>query len=73
MQPHPAESERLSPLWKHGVILVLVSGFTILIWQAARTYTDGPPIPERVVGPSGAKVFTGEDIRAGQEVFLSTA
>jgi nitric oxide reductase subunit B len=60
----------LSPWWRNAVILVLVGGFTILIWLAARTYHDAPPIPEKVVDPSGAAIFTHEEIVGGQEVFL---
>jgi nitric oxide reductase subunit B len=45
-------------------------GFTVLIWLAARTYVDAPPIPIRVVGPGGGTIFTREDILAGQQVFL---
>jgi len=37
---------------------------------AYRTYRDEPPIPSRVAGPSGQLLFTGEDITAGQEIFL---
>jgi nitric oxide reductase subunit B len=48
----------------------MIFGFTILIWLAVRTYTDAPPIPEKVVGPGGEILFTGEDIQAGQQVFL---
>lgn len=60
-----------SPLWwRQGVILILIAGFTALVMLAIRTYQDAPPIPERVVGPSGETVFTKEDILAGQQVFL---
>lgn len=31
---------RLSPWWKHSVILTLVNGFSILIWLAAKSYRD---------------------------------
>ena len=62
--------EQLSPWWRHAVILVLVLGFSVLIWQAVMSYRDGPPIPGTVVGPSGETIFTGNEIRAGQEVFL---
>jgi nitric oxide reductase subunit B len=61
---------RLSPWWRHTVILVLVLGFSVLIWQTVRSYTDAPPIPDRVVGPTGETVFTGDDVRMGQAVFL---
>ena len=62
--------EQLSPWWRHAVILVLVLGFSVLIWQAVMSYRDGPPIPDTVVGPSGVTIFTAYEIRAGQEVFL---
>ena len=62
--------EQLSPWWRHAVIVVLVLGFSVLIWQAVRSYQDAPPIPDTVVGAAGETIFTGNDIRAGQEVFL---
>ncbi|MBI1759779.1 MAG: cbb3-type cytochrome c oxidase subunit I [Actinobacteria bacterium] len=34
------------------------------------TYQSSPPIPQRVVSTSGQPVFTGQDVRAGQDVFL---
>ncbi|MDD5657163.1 MAG: cbb3-type cytochrome c oxidase subunit I [Elusimicrobia bacterium] len=61
---------RLSPWWKHSAILVVILGFSILIGLTAKSYRNAPPIPERVLGPSGEPVFTGEDIREGQRVFL---
>jgi nitric oxide reductase subunit B len=63
-------TDTLSPWWRHTVILTMVVGFTILIWLSAKTYQDAPPIPQRVIGSSGETVFTGEDILAGQSVFL---
>ena len=63
-------SEALSPWWRKSTLLVLVAGFSVLIWIAARAYEDAPPIPEKVVGPTGQTIFTGNDILAGQQVFL---
>jgi nitric oxide reductase subunit B len=63
-------TEILSPWWRNSVIFVLVIGFAVLIWMAIRAHEDAPPIPEKVVGPSGETIFTREDILAGQEVFL---
>jgi nitric oxide reductase subunit B len=60
----------LSPWWRNSVILVLAFGFTVLIWITVRAYQDAPPIPEKVVGPSGEIIFTRGDILAGQQVFL---
>jgi len=59
----------LSPRWKFGVILTLVIGFTVLIWIAFRAYEDAPPIPEKIVSPSGQTLITGGDIITGQQVF----
>jgi nitric oxide reductase subunit B len=67
---NPLPSTPLSPWWRQGVILVLAFGFTLLIWLAVRSYKDAPPIPEKVVTPSGETLFTGADILAGQQVFL---
>jgi nitric oxide reductase subunit B len=62
--------QQLSPWWKHGVILTIIAGFTVLIWLAGKAYTDSPPIPDRAVSPAGATIFTREEILSGQEVFL---
>ena len=64
------QKEQLSPWWKHALLLTMACGFTILIWLSARTYRDAPPIPDRVMTPSGEMLFTGGDIRVGQQVFL---
>ncbi|MEO6712962.1 MAG: cbb3-type cytochrome c oxidase subunit I, partial [Mycobacteriales bacterium] len=56
--------------WIQAVLLVSLFGFTVLGFMAAKTYQDEPPIPARVISASGAPLFTGEDVRSGQEVFL---
>ena len=66
---HP-EDERLSPWWPRAVAAIVFVGFTILILLTIKVHRDAPPIPERVVDSAGAVVFTGEDILAGQQVFL---
>jgi nitric oxide reductase subunit B len=70
MKENNTPSQILSPWWRKSVVLVLVIGFAILIWMAIRAQEDAPPIPEKVVGPSGKTIFTRKDILAGQEVFL---
>lgn len=45
-------------------------GFLPLAILAYRTYTDEPPIPSKVTGANGQLLFTGEEVSAGQEVFL---
>jgi nitric oxide reductase subunit B len=56
--------------WVQAVALVALFGFSSLGYIAARTYQAEPPIPDRVMSPTGELVFTGEDVRGGQEVFL---
>lgn len=63
----------LSPWWKRGALGVMAFGFTLLIAMTVLTYKKAPPIPEKVVDESGAVLFTGDDIGAGQEVFLKYA
>lgn len=64
------ENGSLSPWWRNAVVLVMIVGFSILIGVTVSAYRDAPPIPEQVVGPSGQVVFTGEDVRSGQQIFL---
>ncbi len=66
-QPAPPA---FSPWWGRGVIATLAVGFAVLVWMTARVYVDAPPLPEKVASAAGETVFTGADIRAGQEVFL---
>ena len=70
MNQREAASERFSPWWRYGVLIVFIVGFGVLIWVSATAYKVAPPIPDRVVDPGGAVVFTGDDILSGQEVFL---
>ena len=60
----------ISKTWVQAAILVFLFGFFVLGLLALRTYQEQPPIPEKVIGPDGALVFTGEDVRAGQQIFL---
>jgi nitric oxide reductase subunit B len=56
--------------WVQAALLVMHFGFSILGWLAYGATVDAPPIPARIVDPSGADVFTGDDIARGQEIFL---
>jgi nitric oxide reductase subunit B len=56
--------------WVQAVALVVLFGFFVLGLLAYRAYSGQPPIPDRVVDPSGRVVFAGEDVTAGQGVFL---
>src|SRR5215469_16709262 len=62
---------QLSPWWRRALILLMLMGFSVLGYLAARTYRDAPPIPARVVGPDRTTLFTRHDVVAGQQVFLS--
>jgi nitric oxide reductase subunit B len=53
------------------LLFTLVGCFTILIFGGVKIDQYKPPIPERVVAPSGEVVLTGDDIRLGQRQYLS--
>src|SRR5512139_3634985 len=57
--------------WIQGVALVLLFGFFVMGILAYRTYTASMPLPDRVVTESGDVVFTGDDVTAGQKLFLN--
>ena len=61
----------VSKRWLQVAALVMIFGFFVLGLLAYRTYSADPPIPDRVVDPQGQTVFTGDDIRSGQKIFLN--
>jgi len=65
-----SSEQPLSPWWRHAVILVMAFGFSVLTVVTVLTYTNAPPVPERVTDANGATLFTGENVEHGQEVFL---
>lgn len=70
MQQPVKRSLIISKGWVQAVIMVMIFGFFVLGLLAYRTYTGEPPIPPRTVDTSGRVLFTGNDVIAGQEVFL---
>jgi nitric oxide reductase subunit B len=64
------DADRLSPWWGRVVALTMVLGFAALILISAKAYTNAPPIPAQVIAPAGETLFTGDDVRNGQAVFL---
>lgn len=58
-------------LWA-GFILVTGLSFSVLGYFGREIYRQAPPIPERVTTASGEELFTGQDIRDGQNVWQST-
>lgn len=69
-QPLTEDDPALSPWWLRSVLLVLVFGFAGLITITLLAYRNAPPIPVQVVDPRGITLFSGDDIGAGQAVFL---
>jgi len=68
--PLTPEDSELSPWWLRTILIVLILGFTGLGIISVLAYRNAPPIPNTVVDTSGALLFTGQDIRDGQAVFL---
>jgi nitric oxide reductase subunit B len=52
--------------------VVIVASFAVLIYYGNDLYRKMPPIPSRVVAASGEVIFTGQEIRDGQNVWQST-
>src|SRR5579862_1861730 len=61
--------DQQSGLWKHGLLLTLLFGFTVMIVGGVAMYRSRAPIPETVVGPGGQTLFTAQDIQQGQDLF----
>jgi nitric oxide reductase subunit B len=70
MNESSKQSLLISKGWVQAVALVMLFGFFTLGLLAYRTYTDEPPIPDKVVDNNGNVLFTGQDVTAGQEIFL---
>lgn len=64
------EESGLSKWWMRSILGVMIFGLAILIAITALGYRDAPPIPGKVVDAHGTTLFTGNDILAGQGVFL---
>jgi nitric oxide reductase subunit B len=65
--------DELSRWWRYSVLLIMLGGFAVLGCVAGTAYKVGPPIPEKVLDPVGQVIFTGDDVTAGQQVFLKHA
>ncbi len=57
-------------LW-FGFIAVMIVSFAVLLYYGREIYRQAPPIPSKVVTESGTLLFTGQDIRDGQNVWQS--
>lgn len=54
-----------------GFALVIIGSFAVLGYYGREIYRKAPPIPEKVVTDSGKTLFTGQDIKDGQNVWQS--
>ena len=69
-QPLGEDDGDLSPWWLRAASIVLLAGFAVLIGITALGYRNAPPIPAQAVDAQGGSLFSGDDISAGQAVFL---
>lgn len=70
LPPVNPATEPLSPWWVRTIFIVMAFGLAILIAITVMGYRLAPPVPGKIVDASGQTLFTGDDIRAGQAVFL---
>ena len=57
-------------LWL-GFIAVMTISFAVLIYYGIEIYREAPPIPDKVILSDGTVLFTGQDIKDGQNVWQS--
>jgi nitric oxide reductase subunit B len=61
---------REKKLWWSFILVVIIS-FGVLLYYGYEIYQVAPPIPEKVVDDNGNQIFSGEDIKDGQNVWQS--
>ena len=54
-----------------GFILVMVISFSVMLYFGREIYREAPPVPEKVIKEDGTVLFTGQDIKDGQNVWQS--
>lgn len=54
-----------------GLATVVIGSFAVLGYFGSEIYRLAPPVPQRVVTSDGQVLFTGDDIRDGQNVWQS--
>jgi len=62
----------LDRLLRWALFAALAVGVVVLIYGTVAAYQGAPPIPDRVIDPNGATVYTRDDIVAGKAVFQRT-
>ncbi|MFA6795648.1 MAG: nitric-oxide reductase large subunit, partial [Proteiniphilum sp.] len=50
---------------------VIVLSFAVLLYYGNQIYQQAPPVPEKVVDETGNLLFTGSDIKDGQNIWQS--
>ena len=58
-------------LWL-ALTIVIIASFAVLGYYGYEIYRQAPPIPKQVVTSEGSVLFTGQDIRDGQNIWQST-
>jgi nitric oxide reductase subunit B len=54
-----------------GFITVMVLSFSVLLYFGKEIYKQAPPVPVKVITPDGTILFTGQNIKDGQNVWQS--
>jgi nitric oxide reductase subunit B len=54
-----------------GFIAVMTISFAVLIYYGMEIYREAPPVPDKVVTTDGTVIFTGQEIKDGQNVWQS--
>jgi nitric oxide reductase subunit B len=57
-------------LWV-GFLAVMTISFAVLLYYGKEIYRHAPPIPDKVITSDGKTLFTGQDIKDGQNVWQS--
>jgi nitric oxide reductase subunit B len=70
MKAQLSSTPTLSAWWRRSVLLVFVGGMIGLIFMSVQAYRYAPPIPGKVIDSNGSIIFSGQEIKAGQQVFL---
>ena len=61
---------RYTRLWI-ALVTVIASSFAVLGYYGGEVYRMAPPVPDRVVTTDGKLLFTGQDVKDGQNVWQS--
>ncbi len=54
-----------------GLIVIVLGSFGALLYYGNEIYQESPPTPEQIITTDGEVIFTGDNIRAGQDVWRS--